>query len=86
MGEQPMICPWCQALFEPRPAGQGGKRQRFCGEICRTAFHRTLYAWSVEQFKAGAVTLEQLRARHGTDGRPRDAVTEHGGLIAIAGH
>jgi hypothetical protein len=54
-------CRWCRQEFEPRSRATGGSPQRFCGRVCREAFHATLHHWAMGEVQAGRVSLDLLR-------------------------
>ncbi len=52
-------CLWCGAAFEAR---NGGKRQRFCRPLCRTAFHSASRRWAERAIASGALSIADLRS------------------------
>jgi hypothetical protein len=52
------FCSWCGHTFEIR---RGGKRQRFCGEACRIAFHRGCRVWAMRAVDEGRLTMAEIK-------------------------
>jgi hypothetical protein len=55
-----MTCAWCGRPFTPRC--DGGKRQRFCREVCRRIFDAAGRRWVAGAIADGTLTLGQLRS------------------------
>ena len=51
-------CLWCGSGFQRR---KGGKRQRFCGDVCRAAFHRACRVYAIQAVEEGLLTVAEIR-------------------------
>ena len=52
-------CLWCAETFVPRVTG--GSPQRFCSKDCRQNFNSSCRIWAVQEYKAGRVSIPELR-------------------------
>jgi hypothetical protein len=66
------ICLWCGSGFQRRQ--DGGKLQRFCSKVCRSAFYAACRAWAAQAVFDGTINLDTIRG-----GLPRNVHVRYRG-------